>query len=163
MSMLRAAGSHTLIASGPLALRPRLSTGLPFLFHDLIIPPHPVENVNYLLTCFVEINRKSCIILNFHGNMKKRRKYRPSVPYFQQVSGTEGRQIRQVSYCFNNFFVSCLPLISIISTLRYPFSTVSACIRSTILGKKPSSLSGVSTLIFDNSIVSKAERSTSTG
>ena len=39
MSMLRAAGSHTLIASGPLALRPRLSTGLSFLFHILIIPP----------------------------------------------------------------------------------------------------------------------------
>ena len=39
MSMLRAAGSHTLTASGPLALRPRLSTGLPFLFHILIIPP----------------------------------------------------------------------------------------------------------------------------
>ena len=39
MSMLRAAGSHTLTASGPLALRPRLSTGLPFLSHISIIPP----------------------------------------------------------------------------------------------------------------------------
>ena len=42
MSMLRAAGSHTLTASGPLALRPRLSTGLPFLSHVSIIPPPSV-------------------------------------------------------------------------------------------------------------------------
>ena len=39
MSLLRAAGSHTLKASGPFALRPRLSTGLPLLSYVSIIPP----------------------------------------------------------------------------------------------------------------------------